>query len=208
MAEWQRTLEQTKKEVREIRALEKQLKWSMDREEKKQKVEEKKQSEKEIRDWRWQQQDEMKQFVEAQTKDRHYKELGEQKEFQEWKRECKLTEKNEDIKYMQEAYRDSTDYAQWQAELAQSIQEEKKSMVLEHFEKYEMDRERKTQEKLVTKAQESEERNGQRQLEMDHMQRELAKEKEALLRSLEFTRSRGSVPVNTSATTKSTSRLL
>merc|ERR1711937_1021484 len=148
--------------------------------------------------------DEMKEYVLSLEKDRLYRELGENREFQEWKRECKQVEKIEDLKYIQEVYRDHQEFAQWQTELQKSIQEEKKAIIVEHFEMFDEEKERRANEKLILKSEEADKRNLQRQIEMDHQQRELAKEKEALLRSLELTRARQSVPVGGS---KSTSRL-
>lgn len=205
--EWQRQLDQTKKEVREIRALEKQLKWGMVREEKKEAIEEKKEAEREIREWRWQQKDEMDEYVEAKHKDQLYNDLLASREFQEWKRECRQIDKDATLAYIQESYQNSQEFSQWQAELARSIQEEKKSMVQEHYERYDMERERRAQEKALEQAEEVQERTLARQLEMDHASKELAREKEALLRSLEFTRARQTAPIHVGGN-KSTSRLL
>lgn len=179
----------------------------MVREEKKEAIEEKKEAEREIREWRWQQKDEMDEYVEAKHKDQLYNDLLASREFQEWKRECRQIDKDATLAYIQESYQNSQEFSQWQAELARSIQEEKKSMVQEHYERYDMERERRAQEKALEQAEEVQERTLARQLEMDHASKELAREKEALLRSLEFTRARQTAPIHVGGN-KSTSRLL
>merc|ERR1740117_1653054 len=49
--EWRKMLEETKKEVREIKAIESSLKWNMQREDKKEKFSEAKATVEEMRDW-------------------------------------------------------------------------------------------------------------------------------------------------------------
>merc|ERR1719242_2544383 len=58
--EFQRMLEETKKEVREIRAIEAQMRWNLAREESRERAQEEEAVITDIRDWRWRQSEEMK----------------------------------------------------------------------------------------------------------------------------------------------------
>merc|ERR550537_843955 len=96
--EWRKMLEETKREVREIKAIENSLKWNMAREEKKERLTEAKAQVDEMRDWRWRQSDDMKAYKAALAKDAKVTELKESKSFQEFKRETKAQFREEEKK--------------------------------------------------------------------------------------------------------------
>lgn len=182
-------LEETKKEVREIKAIESQMKWNMQREEKREKTVEAKETEEEIRDWRWRQSDEMKAYVEENKHEVHVTEIKENKEFQEFKREVKAVVKEEDKRYYHEEYLKDTDNAAWRAELAKVIQDNDKVLTLERVEDVKEIREIKTVEKVQAKIEDDANREHEQALEMANQAKALQKEREQLLQSLEYARS-------------------
>jgi len=188
-------LEETKKEVREIRSIEAQMKWNMAREEIKNKVEEEREQENEIRDWRWRESDEMRAFVEEQAKITKEVELEESKDFQEFKREVKVVVKEEEQRLITETYEANTDIAAWREEAAQLVVEADKEVIADRNADVHHLREVKAQEKMQEKIEEEERREEEQNLEMMALARQLAREKEQLLESLELTRARQRVPV-------------
>lgn len=187
-------LEETKKEVREIRSVEAQMKWNLAREEKKEKVIEKQEEETEIRDWRWRQSQEMKDFVEEKAQEVKVVELQESRDFQEFKREFKTNIKQEDLKHIQEVYETDVENAAWRAEQAHQALAQDKEVVLERVVDVQQLKEAKVQQKLQEKAEADEVRALEQTLEMAKLARDLAREKEQLLESLELTRAAGRAP--------------
>lgn len=187
--EFQRMLEETKKEVREIRAIEAQMRWNMAREEVKGKANEEAAELNEIRDWRWKQSDEMKVYVAEKAQQTKAEELQESRKFQEFKREIKEHVKEEDLKYIQEEYQQDTENAAWRAEAAKEVYERDKELTAGHAEDIQFLRELRSHQKEQEKAEENEARALEQSLEMAKMARELAKEKDKLLQSLQYVRS-------------------
>lgn len=188
MQEFRRMLEETKKEVREIRAMEAQMKWNMSREEKKDKVSEEKETEDEIRDWRWRQADEMKEFVEEREQEMKVSALQESREFQEFKRERKVEAKVEEQRYLAEVYEQDLENAALRAEMAREQADRDHEVTADRLETQQHLKEVKTHDKLRAKAEADENRALEQSLEMANLARELAREKEQLLESLELTR--------------------
>lgn len=185
---WQRMLEQTKKEVREIRSLEARVQWGMVRDEKKRKEGEKKENELAEMDWKHKDQRAMKEYLEEKAREQNQKELIESKEYQEFKRERKVRVQEEERRQIQESYKENTENSAWERSLTQVMQEEKKVELQAHVEKHSHLKELKVREKMREKQIIDEERQLAQAIEMDYRQRELLKEKEALLQSLDFAR--------------------
>lgn len=195
MADWRRKLEQARKEVREIRNLESQIKWNMQRQEKKEVDEEKKAVDDDIRDWRYQQHEEMKEFVSQKEKEQKLTELAESKDYQEYKRLRKQMEREEEQRYIQECYLQDREQAEWNAELQKQIIEEQKGLLEEKAEDVMEIKELKVAEKIRNKEQEVQDRLLEQTIEMDYASRQLQSEREALLQSLEYARSRQNAAV-------------
>ncbi|CAE8630045.1 unnamed protein product [Polarella glacialis] len=83
-------LEQEKKEVQQIRGLESQLKWGMEREERRQTDSERLEEARKIMEWREAQAIGMKEYVEEMTREQRIQDLLESKDFQEFKRASDL----------------------------------------------------------------------------------------------------------------------
>lgn len=181
-------LEDTKREVREIRAAEAQARWNLTRDEKKERVYEEKTETEEIRDWRWKQSDEMKVFVDEQDHEIRTVELKESKDFQEFKREYKKDIKEEEQKFIHEVYVDDTDHAAWRAELAREASRRERELVVEKVEEVQETRELRQGRQQQEQAIQEQERALEQSLEISNLARQLALEKEQLLQTLEYTR--------------------
>lgn len=199
--DWQRMLETTKREVREIRALESQVKWKMFRDEKRQLQQDEQNVDKDLMEWRWGEQDTMRTYLEQRQQRLKLQELAESKDYQEFKRLRKAGEREQEKKWIEELYHEDTEAAAWEAELAKAIQEEKKLAVQDHFEQYEHLKNYKATLRQQEQQEEDESRALDRASEMDYRQKALVKQKEELLQSLEFARSCQGQPISTSGRT-------
>lgn len=185
---FKKQLEQTKKEVREIRALEGQLRWGMHREEKKQVVEEKREADQEIMQWREEQAVGMKEYAEEKIKEQRIQELGESKEFQVFKRDRKQVLKEEELEQVKEQYQADLEYSHMQAELQQAAEMDRHALVLEHQENFQDLREIRASEELREKAEAEDDRVHEVRLEFAHQANQLASAKEELMRNLQLLR--------------------
>lgn len=186
--ECRRRLEETKKEVRQIRSMEGQMKWNMQREEKKDRALEAKTVNEDIRDWRWKESDEMKAYVAEKQHDIKITELRDSKTYQEFKREKKALQREEDRRLNSEDYNKDTDHAAWRAEMTRVVLDQEKELVQFRVEDLMEAKEVRSNQKLQEKFELEEERALEQSLEMANIQRELAKEKEQLLQSLDYAR--------------------
>jgi len=186
--EFKRMLEETRKEVREIKSVEAQMKWNLKRDEKKEKILEVKADEDEIRDWRWKQHDEMKEYVAEKEQETRATDLQASKEFQEFKREKRIVTKEDEIRFNAEVYQQDLEHAQWRNDMARMVAERDREALADHVEDVVHFREVKTQQKAQEMADEEENRMLEQNLEMMKQARELAMQKEQLLASLDYTR--------------------
>jgi len=181
-------LEETKKEVREIKAIESQLKWNMTKEEKKERHLEARTSVEEERDWRWRKSDEMKALAADRAQEAKLKDLKESKAFQEFKRETKAVAKGDEKRHIQQEYVQDRENAQWRAELVKEDHERSKMLVTNRVENYLEFREIRNLQKEQERFEADENRAIEQTLEMAAIAQEIAKEKEDLLRELEYSR--------------------
>merc|ERR1712216_732137 len=188
IAEWRKMLEETKREVREIKAIESHLKWNMHREEKKERLIEAKATVQEVRDWRWKQKEEMQAYTAAKTAEAKEADLKDSKAFQEFKREAKAVNAAEERKQITEDYLKDRENAQWRAELCKAVQEREKDAVNNRLDDVLEIREIRNHQKEQEKLEADENRAHEQTLEMAAIAREIAKEKEQLLETLEFSR--------------------
>merc|ERR1712183_345330 len=102
MEDQQRQLQETQKEMREIRALEAQIKWSLEREEKKQVQTEKKEADMEIMEWREELAINMKEAAEEKAREQREQDLRESKDYLDFKRDRKQVLKEEELQLIKE----------------------------------------------------------------------------------------------------------
>jgi len=147
-------------------------------------------------DWRWKQSDEMKEFVDAKEHEQKIEDLEESKDFQEFKREVKLVAKEEEKRLISEEYLEDVDAAAWRMELAQALHEREKDFVAEKFDSLQEVKEIEVNQRLQEKVEKEEDRTIEQNLEMQNIAKQLQKEKEELLASLQYCRSRqGALPL-------------
>lgn len=187
-------LEETKKEVREIKAIESSLKWNMQREEKKEKFSEAKATVEEMRDWRWREKDEMKAYTAAKLREHQVTDLKESKSFQEFKRETKVEAKEEEKQRIHEDYIQDKEHAQWRAQISRVVHDREKELVVARVEDYLEGREIRNYQKEQQKVEADETRALEQTLEMAAIAREIAQEKEQLLQTLEHSRAAQRAP--------------
>jgi hypothetical protein len=196
--EQQRLLEETQREMREIKAMESQIGWEMLREEKSQVKTEKKEAEADIMEWRNQLAAGMKEIAEVKAHEQKVEDLKESKQFQEFKRDRKQVDKDEELQVMKEQYQADLEFSQMQAEIAKTSGLDRHAMNLEHLEDIEVLRENKTQERIQEKSDVEKERAIEQRLNFNHQATQLRSQKEELLKNLQMLRSVQKQPVCTS----------
>lgn len=191
----QRKLEVAKKEVREIRSLEQQVKWGMEREEKKEVEAAKKDAELELMEWREEQNVGMQEYQAQLALTQKVEDLQASKDFQHFKREKKQAAKEAEIQQIKEEYQADREHSEMQADIARTAIVDRHAIVIEQLEDIQDQREIKMTEALQEKAVAQQDRAVQQRLTYDHQANQLANEKEELLKSLQLMRSRQKLPV-------------
>eukprot|EP00440_Ansanella_granifera_P029704 gb/GFBE01032265.1/.p1 GENE.gb/GFBE01032265.1/~~gb/GFBE01032265.1/.p1 ORF type:complete len:750 (+),score=126.72 gb/GFBE01032265.1/:1-2250(+) len=188
-------LEQEKKEVKQIRALESQLKWGLEREEKRQTEEERREEARQIMEWRDSQAKDMKEYVEEKTREQRVQDLMESKQFQEFKREWKQAKRAEEIERIRVQLAEDMDNAHWQVQLQQALELDRQLALQERLEAAEELRELKEKERAREKEKQNEERAHDLALDYAHQAYQINAEKEELMRNLQLLRTRMKAPV-------------
>jgi len=185
-AEVRLQMEQTKKDIRQLKAMEAQVNWNMRREEKREVIDEEKATDTEIRDWRWQQKAEMKQYEQEQARQTKIEDLVRNKDAVDWKREVKQVQKQDELVRQTEEYYETVDNAAWKEAVEQAVVEDRRAEVAAHVERFEHSRALKELEKQRKQEEVVVERQWASQQTLQHAQGELQRQKEQLQRTLEF----------------------
>jgi len=182
-------LEQLQREARELKAQEASLKWSMRREEEKQKRNEKKADAKDILDWRQQQKAVLRTHEAQLKKAQKHVENQESREFQEHKRSQKLAQKDEELQAMQEDYLSTKENSEWEVETKRiAMAEWPKPIIEENLEKYRLLAEYNVEEQQRQDLEVREARLAAEQSQMDHQLMQAQREKDLALQNLELVR--------------------
>jgi len=187
-ASMRRRLDQEKKEVKQIRGLQSQLKWGMEREEKRQTEEERREEARKIMEWRESQATGMREYVEEKSREQRIQELLESKDFQEFKREWKQALRTEEIERIRQQLEEDMDNAHWQVELQKAIVLDRQMTLQERQEAADELRELREREKQKEKAQQQEDRAHDIALDFAHQASQISAEKEELMRNLQLLR--------------------
>jgi len=190
-----RQLEQAKKEVREIRSLEAQVKWGMEREEKREVEAAIKEEEDDIMVWREDLAVGMKEIAEEKARVLKIQDLAESKNFQAFKRDRKQVLREEELDAIKEQYQSDMANSEMQADIAKMAVVDRHALVLETLEDIQDQRDTQATEKIEEKAKAEQERTHERRITFHHEANKLATEKEELLRSLQLMRARQKLPV-------------
>jgi len=193
--EHQRNLEQAKKEVREIKAMEAQLMWELEREEKREVAEADKYAEDEIMQWREDQSKGLQEIAEETKRRQRTEDLKSSKEYQTFKRDRKEVLKQDEQQYIKEKLQADLEFAHMQADMAKTAVADRHALVLESFEETQDLREKRAAEKLLADQVAKQERAHEQRLTYVHQAKQLSSEKEELLQNLQMLRMRQKQPV-------------
>jgi len=182
-------IEETKKEVREIRSVEAKTKWQMSREDRREKAAEAAAEQNDLRDWRWKQAEGMKAYAAEKALEARATDLKESKDFVEFKREVKTRTREEELLMQQEVYEEHKEISAWTVERAREEYEAHQALIREKVVDVHELREEKERQREEEKMLADQDRALKEQLEFASMARELAREKERLMQSLQHTRS-------------------
>lgn len=182
-------IEETKKEVREIRQVESKTRWQIVREERRDKLAQTIATQSELRDWRWKQVEGMKALALQRAQEAKEVDLKESKEFVQFKREAKLRSKEHELQYQTEVYEDRKKDSAWTVEKAREASQQEQALVREKVEDVQQLRQEKKQQVEQQKVIAAQERALQEHMDVAHLARQLAAEKERLLENLQFSRS-------------------
>lgn len=196
-AEVRKALEEKKREVRDIRAEERKLKWSIERQDKKEAVVVTRAMETELRDWRWREKSDMKTYMEGKANANKAMDLQESKHYQEFKREVKAAKKEEDKAVIQEIHQQDIEHAALQAALAQEQHERDQEVKIAKCESVLFQKEARARSEIEGKIQEDHNRQAEQNLELESLKRQLDAKRASFLESLELTRAAAKAPPRT-----------
>lgn len=189
-------LERIRRETREMKTTETQVKAAMRREEEKQKKSEKERDQKDILDWRKQQRDERQAYDAERKMQQKTDELDDNREYQAYKRSLKEADKDQELQDIRAAYHEAKDDAAYNAEvLKQELAERQRLPVQENLEKYRTLADAKNQERQREELDQHETRLTTEQFELEHRMMLARQERDAALQSLEFIRNHQLSPV-------------
>jgi len=187
-AEVRRRLEETKREVRDIRAVERKLRWNLERQDKKENVVTARNQDSELRDWRWRQRSGMKQYVEQKASRARAADLRDSRNFQTFKREAKVAQKQEEMHHNAHKHQQDVGHAAQQAEIAQEQREKDHEVKLAKCESVLFQKEAKVRLEIESKIHDDQERVFEQTLEMNEIARQMCAHRSNLLESLELTK--------------------
>ncbi|CEM11918.1 unnamed protein product [Vitrella brassicaformis CCMP3155] len=195
LEEWRQKLDETKKEIRELRAQESAMKWEMDREEKRAKQEEEVERDREIMNWRVKERTEMTKFVKESFRERQKRELDERKEYVEFLRWAKQLHSENLKKVWSEMYAFDKQFALWQDELGKQYIQTRKDIIERHKQHWDEQRENKRFEAMREKMMREEEAQWRMELEMEHKYLELIKQREQMKQKVNAIRDKRHAPL-------------
>lgn len=197
LPDWAIEIEQMKREVRELKSQEAKATWDLRRQEKQAMNNMKKQSEQDLANWRTQQAREMKELEESKGDEQKKNDLEENRQFVAFKKERKKLERAENSTRIEEEYLKTKNQAEWREECEKKTKEEYLLRQKELEEKHQIDREIKQRKRQEDKAYEEASREHNRQLEIEKMRKDLAAEREELMKRVNYAKdSMNKMPTN------------
>ncbi|CAE8619886.1 unnamed protein product, partial [Polarella glacialis] len=182
-------LQQLKKETRDMKAVEAQLKFTMRREEDQQKLAVKREDIKGTMEWRQKQQEESLKCAAERQKSTVEAELVENKDFQEFKKIAKHVAANEDLQRTVDNYLDHKENSEWSAELHRQLHSERQKLEVEdHLEQTNFMAEYRLEEEQNYDIEERKDRLDAEYREMELKLLQAAKTREFALENLEHVR--------------------
>ncbi|CAE7818517.1 unnamed protein product [Symbiodinium sp. CCMP2592] len=171
-------LDQEKREVRQIKSLESQLKWGLQREERRQTEEERREEARLIMEWRDRQAKEMKDFVEEKTREQRVQELLQSKEYQVFKREWKQAARKDEIEQIKAQLAEGINNAHWKLQLQRAVELDRQLALQETMESQQEMKELREKERQHEKTVQLQDRAHDLALEYAHQASQISSEKE------------------------------
>jgi len=189
-------LEQVKRETREIKAMESQLKWSMKREEDKTRRIAKNEEKAEIMAWRDEQRRATNGYFEVQRKEQEATYLRDSKDYQETKREARAAHKEEELGKIRDTYIEGLENSEWNVELKKATMAHQRQVVVEdNLERYRLVAEHNLELQQQEQFEETESRIARETADMN-ARMELARvDRDKALAALEHLRRNQHLPV-------------
>jgi len=185
----QQKLEQMRREAREMKAMEGQLKWSMKRDEDKQKIQDSRQDKLGLMKWRQEQAKGLQEYAGDRATNFKLTSLKDQRDFQEFKRGAKKSDQEEDLQQMKDQYVESKDVSEFAAEMKRIVPiEDRKVLIDQNLDRCALMSMYALEESQREKQQQTFDRNEFEEVELGHQMLEASKERDSALQSLEFFR--------------------
>jgi len=188
MEEYRNAVDSAEREIREIKAVESELKWNMAREDKRLSRSIKAAAESEIRSWRAKQSEAMKACVVEKVQRNKLQAHEDAADRLGIRRQQRARAKESDRSFERERQAWDKENAQWQTEMAAEVVRCDREVAGRQRQEVFSRREARLSHKQQAKAEEQQDRVFERGLEMSHKLRELSRRKEAALDSLASTR--------------------
>lgn len=187
--DWHKKLEQMRREVAEIKAMEGQTKWKMKREEDEARKLERNQDASNLMNWRKEQANGLNEYTADRALADKINYQHDSREFQEFKRHVHDVDKANEMQLSKELYNETKDVSDWNMEMKRLLPlEEQRMMVDVHLERYalmaEYNAEELQHEKMDTKMC----REMEEEAELGYQMLEVRKERDEALQSLEYFR--------------------
>jgi len=189
-------IEQLRKETREMRAAEAQLKWSMRRDEERLRKGEKRADDKELLKQKQQTREERARHEEMVRRARRQAEHRDAKDYQEQKRSQKMGQKEEELQLIRDMYLETKDHSEWRVEADILEQAERPGPIIEeHLEKYQTFAEYNREERLRDEAELVEKRIMEAQSDLELKLIKARKEREMAAHNLEHVQAKRSLQI-------------
>lgn len=185
----QQKLEQMRREAREMKAMEGQLKWTMKRDEDKQKSQDSRQDKLAVMKWRQEQAKGLQEYAGDRANNFKLTNLRDQRDFQEFKRSAKKSDQEEDLQQMKDQYVESKDVSEFATEMKRIVPiEDRKVLIDQNLDRCALMSMYALEESQREKQQQTYDRNEFEEVELGHQMLQASKERDSALQSLEFFR--------------------
>jgi len=195
--DWKQQLEQMRREAREMRSMDSDLKWRMKREEDKQRNNEAKEDTKDLMEWRKEQKIQQQEYGKTRAEKHKREALEESKDFQDFKHVAKQVELANELEKSKELCLVDKEYSEWMAESNNGKhREERQNTVDMHLEQYALASTYKIEEAQREKIERKIARMEDEEAELGFAMLEARREREAAIQSLEHVKKLERTPVN------------
>jgi len=186
-----------RREAREMRSMDSDLKWRMKREEDKQRNNEAKEDTKDLMEWRKEQKTQQQEYGKTRAEKHKREALEESKDFQDFKHVAKQVELANELEKSKELCLVDKEYSEWMAESNNGKhREERQNTVDMHLEQYALASTYKIEEAQREKIERKIARMEDEEAELGFAMLEARREREAAIQSLEHVKKLERTPVN------------